>query len=447
MGRFIYSPKAAGASLSGPIPVELGGTGAKTKQAAVSNLGGISSTLLDVPSGILGLDTNSKVRQARLKLGGANGLAVKDATGKLPASMFANASLVTVTVSGPTQLYNGQVGTFVITNFDMTTTYVVTATTGTVSRSGNTITYTAPSTTGVAGFTVNGRSIPVTTVFQGVNKASLTSPVTGTNVVSGSLVLNAAAFSYTGTGDTLQSTSWQIANDANFTSVAVQNIDSVSSLTTWTATGLTAGRTYYIRVRQKGNTYGYGAWSDTVVITTTDITMSGSSAVYVSTASNFTISNYDSGIVYTVTALAGTVSRSGNVVTYTTPSTSGVSGFVINGKTTAVTVLAAAVITPAVTSPVNGSSNIANPLTANSGAFAVGGGTDTHLNSSWQVATDVNFTNVVSSLNDSTVSKLSWTPTSLLSFTTYYIRVRHKGTSLGYSQWSAANSFTTNGSF
>lgn len=66
----------------------------------------------------------------------------------------------TVTIDGPTNtnLPLGVGAIFTITNYDSFTTYTLSTTNGTVTRSGATITYT-PSNTGAAGFVINGRTI------------------------------------------------------------------------------------------------------------------------------------------------------------------------------------------------------------------------------------------------------------------------------------------------
>ena len=69
--------------------------------------------------------------------------------------------------------------------------------------------------------------------------------------------------------------------------------------------------------------------------------------------------------------------------------------------------------------------------------------TDTHASSSWQIATDANFANVVASSTNDTTNKTSWTPNvGLAAATTYYGRVRYNGSQRS-SDWSAGVQFTT----
>lgn len=66
-----------------------------------------------------------------------------------------------------------------------------------------------------------------------------------------------------------------------------------------------------------------------------------------------------------------------------------------------------------------------------------------HEGSDWQIATDPAFTNVVSSVTNSYTSRTTWQVTDLVKATDYYVRVRYKGTVLGYSDWSPVVKLTT----
>lgn len=77
-------------------------------------------------------------------------------------------------------------------------------------------------------------------------------------------------------------------------------------------------------------------------------------------------------------------------------------------------------------------------------AFSVNGGSDTHVSTDWQIAADGNFATVLQQSASDSVNKVNWTPaTALANATTYYARVRHRGTALGASNWSATLTFTT----
>ena len=117
--------------------------------------------------------------------------------------------------------------------------------------------------------------------------------------------------------------------------------------------------------------------------------------------------------------------------------------FLANGT---LTIPAFAPNAPSITSPLDGTLNLLATVNLASSAFS-SPVTDTHISSDWQVATDAAFaTVVVQTLNDST-NKTTWSATGLLPAKTYYARVRHRGTTYGYSNWSTVIKFSTAASF
>ncbi|MCG8639134.1 MAG: phage tail protein [Desulfobacterales bacterium] len=100
---------------------------------------------------------------------------------------------------------------------------------------------------------------------------------------------------------------------------------------------------------------------------------------------------------------------------------------------------------PTCTAPAAGS-ELGTPdgLTLVSSAFSSSGGGDTHKSSQWQVAGDSAFTNI---LNDSGIDAVNLTSynvpdSTVVRGSTYYWRVRHEGTSGGWSDWSVATVFS-----
>ena len=82
---------------------------------------------------------------------------------------------LSVTLSGPApgNIFVGSPTAFTITNYDFLTTYTLSTTNGTVTRSGETITYT-PSSAGPGGFVVNGRSITGYTILANAGQQQYT---------------------------------------------------------------------------------------------------------------------------------------------------------------------------------------------------------------------------------------------------------------------------------
>lgn len=131
-------PTSGSVLVVGVKSISEGGTGATSKEAAAVNLGAVASADLNKAYGFLGMDANGLIPSARIR------------------------ALNDVTIKGPTSLRGGEVGTYVITNYNVLRAYVVTAESGSVTQVGDTITWTAPATpTSRDGFTINGRYVPV----------------------------------------------------------------------------------------------------------------------------------------------------------------------------------------------------------------------------------------------------------------------------------------------
>ena len=175
--------------------------------------------------------------------------------------------------------------------------------------------------------------------------------------------------------------------------------------------------------------------------------VNGPLSVTAGSVTNYQITNFHAATIYSVTAIGGSVVQNGETIIYTAPGNLGSGGFVVNGKTYAIDVTMQSPNTPAITSPINGATNIGSVVAVTSSAFSFTDGSDTHTASDWQISTSPTFDTILyQSLND-TVNKTSWTSGTLTASTQYYIRVRHKGTTYGYSQWSSVVSVTTNSSF
>ena len=107
---------------------------------------------------------------------------------------------------------------------------------------------------------------------------------------------------------------------------------------------------------------------------------------------------------------------------------------------------AAVIYTPTISSPSTGATDLGKNIAITSSNYSIFGHSETHLNSDWQIASDVNFTNILfESLND-TSNLLSWTTPNLTVSTTYYVRVKYKSTTYE-SAYSNAISFTTKAQF
>ena len=106
------------------------------------------------------------------------------------------------------------------------------------------------------------------------------------------------------------------------------------------------------------------------------------------------------------------------------------------------TTLNVSVVTPTITAPIAEATDVLVTPTITTSNYSFVGGSETHISTDWEIATDSGFTNVVKSSLADTVNLTSWTPTALNDMTGYYVRARHK--SVNYtSNWSASVHFTT----
>lgn len=230
------------------LPISKGGTASSKKVDAARNLKLITNAMKNLPNGPIGIDSNGLISPT-----------------VLPAGLSFDSS---INVTGPLSLSINQVQAYTITDYDINTTYTLAAIGGSISRSGATITYTAPGVTGAGGFTINGKTFVIAIGSTLPNTPSITSPSTGSTNLLSSVNFTANAFSMLSGTDTHEGSDWQIATDAGFTSIVSQVTNDSTNKTSWTVTTLAPSTTYYARVRYKGAIYGYSAWSSAINFTT-----------------------------------------------------------------------------------------------------------------------------------------------------------------------------------
>lgn len=225
------------------------------------------------------------------------------------------------------------------------------------------------------------------------------------------------------------------------------------------ATGLSDNRSFYlpdadgdllIDADQDGRLYGRkdGEWAE-VVSGGQQVTLTGNLTLYATQSTTLTITNFDSATAYTVSATGGTATITGNQITYTAGSAAGSYAVTVNGRAVPITVEAAFVVAPTITSPANGATGLGQAPTFTTSDFATIGVADTFLNADHEIRTGPNGTGtLIASSYADTGSETSWTmPGSLLVVATqYYYRKLHRGTALGASGWSEI-SFTTAATF
>ena len=182
-----------------------------------------------------------------------------------------------ITLEGNLSLYVSQTTTLTITNYDSATSYSVSATGGTATISGNTITYVAGATAGSFAISVtasnsdgtNMRSVAVSVLAAGILQPTNSSPSNGaTNQDGPSLTLSASAFQTVGMTDTHASSDWQVATDSGFSNIVSSVSASTTSKTAWQASNLAVSTTYYWRVRYRGASGAVSSWSAATTFST-----------------------------------------------------------------------------------------------------------------------------------------------------------------------------------
>jgi hypothetical protein len=307
------------------------------------------------------------------------------------------------------------------------------------------------------------------------NAPTFTNPTNGQNSVALSTTFNASAFNSPGV-DTHYSSDWQIATDAGFTNIVKSTTDDTVNKSSWLVSGLVDLTTYYARVRYKGANFGYSDWSTVISFTTIQANSINTPSVNspVNAADGVSLSPTLTSSAFSVTGGSDTHQSSDwqiatdagftNIVKSTTGDTVNKTSWSITGLTTGMRYYVRVrykgivlpysawsttiyfgtihVNTPTITSPSTGSTGLMPNITLTSSAFGVTGASDTHLDSTWQIATDSAFTNIVANYNYNTDFKTSVNFNLALN-TTYYARVYYRGTTYGASNWSPVITFST----
>ena len=177
-----------------------------------------------------------------------------------------------VTISGATTIYVGQVIAYTITDYDSFLAYTASVTAGSVSITGDSISFTAPSTAQTVTLTITAggisRDISLVVLAATVATPSITSPTTGATNQLATESVTASAFSWVGVSDTHLNSDWELSTNSGFTGVVQSSYADATYKTSWSVTGLSVSTTYYLRTRQHGTANGWSAWSTGVSFTT-----------------------------------------------------------------------------------------------------------------------------------------------------------------------------------
>lgn len=288
-----------------------------------------------------------------------------------------------VSLDGPSLIYPDSVNTYTITDYDGFAQYAVTASRGSVSRSGDTITLDldAAEPSGSLDLDVTRDGAGVTYALavgeQTIATPELTYPGQGDTGVSLQPTLQLTPFkTYPSGADTQLDADYQIATDPEFTDIVWESLDDTANLTAITVdTALPIYTVLYGRGRQHGTALGTTEWTPTVTFTTTN------------TAAQ-----------------------------------------------------------PVITSPAAGATDVAfsDGLTITASAFNFPGGGDDHTASDWELRNATTQEMIASTTNDG-ANLTTWTVdgNSIPALVELEVRNRYKGRNTGYTPWAEWSGFST----
>lgn len=176
-------------------------------------------------------------------------------------------------------------------------------------------------------------------------------------------------------------------------------------------------------------------------------TLNGPSDVYAGQTCVYTITNYDSSLNYAVSASAGSISRTADTITWVAPTLVQTATLTVAGRTVTVNVKAAGPVQPSIVAPVANANTVGTAYDFIASAFQLSSGTGNHQMSDWQIASDPAFSNIIASTTGDTVNRTTWSSAGFAPGSTYYVRVRYKDLTKGYSPWSNSVKFSTRTTF
>lgn len=163
-----------------------------------------------------------------------------------------------VMLTGPDWGVKDDTLVYKISNYNSWRDYVIGTDSGTISRSGDTISLKPLiDRTQIVTMTVNGRNFPVLMHGKEINAPILTIDNKGWFVD-----LAGSAFQVQYSADTHSASQWQIATDPNFFQIVKDSGESTDKLAI-TFQGFELATNYFVRLRYKGSILGWSLWSGT----------------------------------------------------------------------------------------------------------------------------------------------------------------------------------------
>lgn len=245
MSRRYYLPNPVNGVTDRTYRIVDGGTSARTLDTAVSGLKVLSVSKKGIPNNPIPLDSDNYV----------------------PATFIPNNTLSTLNVTGPQVVMTNTSEEFVITDYDFKSTYTLAVIgDGTVTRSADVITFNAPAqkSTNGDGFTLNDVNYNITVGPGTVKAPKILTPVDLANNIPSTYTLTSSVFATLGEPQAHTSSTWQISEDAEFTTVVKFTNNDTVNKTSWTVTNLEPNMLYFARVKHTGSVSGDSYWSTVI---------------------------------------------------------------------------------------------------------------------------------------------------------------------------------------
>lgn len=245
MPRFLRSP-STGDTIVTTLKVYEGGLGVTTTPEVVSLLGAVPLTDVNAPNGVAGLNAN----------------------GTIDGSIIPGDSIGTVSIVGPSSITMQGVHKYLISNYDLFSTYELSAISGSVQRDKDLIIYTPPATDIPAGFVINGKTYNLTLVTSKPAKPTVAGTHAAGSGNTAAVNLNSSAFSMTYGTRTHLNSDWQISVNPDYSTISKSVSNSIVNKTGYIVDGLALNTTYYARVRHRDDNSNVSDWSNSFSFST-----------------------------------------------------------------------------------------------------------------------------------------------------------------------------------
>lgn len=233
-----------------------------------------------------------------------------------------NSNVDLLNINGKKTIYTDNTEVYEILNYDYNKNYNIEAIDGYVLIDDNKIYYTAPSKECVSGFIVNNQKYSIIVHSPYIVKPEIISPLNNSIDIDKNITIISSNFIIVGSNSIHKFTHWVLSKNSNFTNYVI-NTQDTSNLTKLEIGNLDPNTTYYLKIRYKSEdeSLNYSDWSNIINFTTKDsfnkIEIIEDLNCNLNVNTIFTIKNYDRNIKYNVSSNCGYISITDNKIKFT----------------------------------------------------------------------------------------------------------------------------------